>query len=172
MTGSILRRLGAGCLLVAVSLAAGCVFTIPTDPKLYPVAADKVPALPAGAKVELVNGFSRSYMARMEGNQQADLQEFTQTAITLATGALEQKGVAVGAGGKPVVLEVTGPTWTPGFGMTRGSVSLDATLGATKVSTWGEAAGINATKNFSSAISEAVENLLQKAEFRDYLATP
>lgn len=172
MTSSIVRRARVACLLAVLGFAAGCVYTIPSDPNAFPLASEKVPSLPAGASVELVNGFSSAYMARMEGNQQADLQEFTQTAITVMSRALERKGVAVGPGGRKVVLEVTGPTWTPGFGMTRGSVSLNAGLGATKVSTWGEAAGINATKNFSSAISEAVEKLLQKPEFRDYLATP
>lgn len=152
-----------------ISLTAGCVFTVPTNPDAYPVVAAEFQALPAGTRVELVNGFSKSYMARMNNNQQADLHQFTQTAITALGRALEKKGAVQAAGGARVTLEVTGPTLTPGFGFVRCSVSLNADLGGTKVSTWGDAAGMDSSKNFSSAITNAVEALLKKPEFRDYL---
>lgn len=172
MPGIVAARFRTVLFLAVLAAASGCVFTVPTDPNTYPAAADDFPALPSGTKVELVNGYAQSYFARMQGNQQADLQEFTQTAVDILGRTLAQKGVAVGAGGKRVVLEVNGVSWNPGFGFQRANVTLDATLDATKVSAWGEAAGVDASRNFSQAISHSVEALLKKPEVRDYLSRP
>jgi hypothetical protein len=159
-------------LLLVVGFAAGCAFTVGTDPNAYPVAADDFPALPAATKVEIVNSFSSSYIAKMGHNQQADLHEFTQTGIVVLGRALEKKGATVGAGGKRIVLQVFGPALTQGFGFVRASVSLQAELGAAKVDVWGEAAGTNASHDFSAAITHAVEALLRKPELREYLSKP
>jgi len=172
MTRPFVRLSRAAVLLAVLGFASGCVFTVATDPNAYPVAADDFPALPSGTKVEIVNGFAASYLARMDGNQQADLHEFTQTAIVVLGRALEKKGAVVGAGGKKIVLEATGPKWTQGFGFVRASVSLKAELGATRVSGWGEAAGVDVSRDFSAAITHAVEALLRKPELRDYLTRP
>jgi hypothetical protein len=169
MTNVFHNLVRAVVLLPVLAMAAGCVFTVPTNPDAYPVVAPEFQALPAGTKVELVNGFSRSYMARMANNQQADLQQFTQTAITALGRALEKKGAILAAGGAKVTLEATGPTLTPGFGFVRCSISLNVDLGGTKLSTWGDASGIDSSKNFSSAITNAVEDLLRKPEFRSYV---
>ncbi len=158
-------------MLGFLTLASGCTFTIVTDPNAYPVAAGELPALPSGASVQLVNGYSKSYVARMDHNQQADLQQFTQTAIVALGRALAEKGVAV-EGGKSIVLEVLNPTTTPGFGMARCSVLLDAQLGATKVSVFGEAAGVDVNRNYSSAITNAVVALLKEPALREYLSKP
>ena len=172
MTRAFVRLSRSAFVLVVVGLAAGCVFTVATDPNAYPVAADDFPALTSGTKVEIVNSFPSSYLARMNGNQQADLREFTQTAVVVLGRALEKKGAVLVAGGTKIALQVTGPTWTQGFGFVRGSVSLEAELGATKVSVWGEAAGVDASRDFSAAITHAVEALLRKPELRDYLSKP
>jgi hypothetical protein len=168
VTNAFVRLFRSGVLLAVVGLAAGCVMTIATDPNAYPVAASDVPALPSGTQVEIVNSYPSSYMARMDGNQQADLHEFTQTAVVALGRALASKGVVVG-GGKKIVLEVSGVTRAQGFGMLRTSVSLQAELGAAKVTAWGEAAGMDPSRDFSAAITHAVEELMHKPELREYL---
>jgi len=172
VTRTSFRSFRCALLLAVVGFAAGCVFTVTTDPNAYPAAADDFPTLPAGTKVEIVNGFASSYLAKMDGNQQADLHEFTETAVAVLSRTLEKKGAAQAAGGKRIVLEVTGPSWNQGFGFVRGSVTLDAQIDGAKVSAWGQAAGVDASKNFSAAIAHAVEDLLRKPEVRAYLSRP
>jgi len=171
VTNTIVRFLRSAAVLGVVTLTSGCVMTLVTDPNAFPVATAGLPALPAGTSVQLANSYSKSYLAKMDHNQQADLHQFTQTAIAVMGRALAEKGVAAG-GGKSIVLEVTSPTTVPGFGMARCSVTLNAELGATKVSVFGQAAGMDVNKNFSSAITNAVESLLKDPALREYLSKP
>jgi hypothetical protein len=171
MTLTFTRSAVSILLLVTLSMTSGCVFTVVADPNAYPVVAADI-TVPAGTTVEIVNGFDAKYMARMEGNLQADLQQFTATAVTQLTRELGKKGIASAAGGKRIVLEVTGPTVTRAMGFVRCSVSLDAKVGETKISAWGEAAGMDAQRNFSAAISHAVEDLLKKPALGEYLSKP
>lgn len=169
MTSSFARILSSIALLSALAATSGCVFTVVADPNAYPVVAPAF-AVPAGTKVEVVNGYDAKYMARMDGNIQADLQQFTAVAVTQLTREFEKKGAPAGAGGKRIVLEISSVNSSRGMGFVRMSVALDATIDGTKVPAWGEAAGVDANRNFSSAISNAVGDLLKKPALQEYLS--
>lgn len=167
MTQPFARRIAPA--IAAAALVAGCTFTVTSDPTSYPVPSGEVPALPQGATVDVVNGYASPSMAPMGGNLQCDLRQFTDTAVTLVRGELAKKGIAAGPDRK-VVLRVVGPMWSQGFGFVRGVVTIEAQLGAKVVNATGEARGTDATRDFNSALTNAVTDLLKKPEFAAYLA--
>lgn len=155
------------CLGFALGLTAGCTFTVHTDPASADFPSKEVPPLPAGVKVDVANGYSGPSMFAMNGNLQADLQQFTETAAVVLRRELANKGAVVGAGSeRKIVLRVLSPMWSQGFGFVRGLVSLEAQIGSTTINAEGEARGADAGRDFSAAITRAVAALMAKPEFQ------
>jgi hypothetical protein len=157
--------------LVLAAFVAGCTFTVTSDPTAYPVPSGEIPALAPGAKVDVVNGYPSSSMADMGGHLQCDVKQFTETAVTILRGELTKKGVAVTPGAdRKIVLRVMSPMWSQGFGFVRGVVTLEAQLGSKTINAAGEARGTDATRDFNSALTNSVTDLLKRPEFAAWLA--
>lgn len=164
----------ATTMLFAMALgpASGCSMTVATDPNAYPFDASKTLALPSGAEVDVVNGFSSPTRTQLEGSMFLDLHEATETAAAIARRELARKGVAVRPGAaRTIVLRVSQPSWTHGFAVMGVVLTLEAELGGTTVYPVGEArSGANAMRVCNLALTRSVEALLARPELQTYLA--
>lgn len=160
-------------LALLVTMTTGCIYIVHTNPDEFPVVSNELETLPAGTKVELVSNYPPHHVVRVDGIK-FDLHQMTQTAVVVLGRALENRGAVLAPGSKRITLEVAGPGWVQGYGgyYARGTMSLVAYLGSTKVAVWGEHSGGSGSTNFNAAITQAVEGLLRKREVSDYLSKP
>lgn len=159
---------------LALGLASGCAFTIDTDPDAYPFPSSDVFAVTPGVKVDVVNGIPDPTRTQLEGSTWCDISDMTETAAAIARRELAKKGLVVGPGAdKKVVLRVLEPSWSHGFAVMGGVITLEAKFGDKTIWAVGEArSGAGAVRVFNLALSHSVEALLKKPELQAYLTAP
>lgn len=159
---------------LALTLASGCAFTIDTSPDSYPFPSADVFAVASGVKVDVVNGHPDPIRTQLEGNTWCDLQDMTETAAAITRRELAKKGVVVGPGaGKQLVLRVLEPSWTRGFAVMGGVVTLEAKFGAETITVVGDArSGAGPVRVFDLSLTRAVEKLLKRLDLLAYLNAP
>jgi hypothetical protein len=167
---------------LALTLASGCAFTIDTSPDSYPFPSAEVFAVTPGVKVDVVNGHPDPIRTQLEGSTWCDLQDMTETAAAITRRELAKKGVVVGPGagkqvvldaGKQLVLRVLEPSWTRGFAVMGGVVTLEAKFGAETITVVGDArSGAGPVRVFDLSLTRAVEKLLKRPDLLAYLNAP
>lgn len=161
-------------VFLAVGLVSGCAFTIDTSPDSYPFPSNEVFSVTPGVKVEVVNGLPGVTRTQLQGSTWCDLSEMTETAVAITQRELAKKGLVVGPGaGKQIVLRVLEPSFTQGFAVMGGVITLEAKFGTKTITVVGDArSGAGPVRVFDLSLTRAVTALLKRPDLQEYLTAP
>lgn len=156
----------------AIFFLGGCSVNIDTKPDAYPFPSEQVFGVRPGIVVNIKNFYTKPEVAELASLVFCDLQQFTDTALTIVHRELQMKGVKISPDTKKtVVLKMVYPSWVRGMWTMKGRVTLQAILGNGQLVTIDadNQTGGNAFRAFNGAILKAVTSLLKDEVFSAYL---
>lgn len=149
------------CLLVTIATGACTRLEVESNPDTFPVPESAASGLRVDAgSIAIKNAYPEPTVVQVSeagAGVDADLQQYTETAMTLLERALEKRGIEVApSAGKTVTLKVTNIVytygWTIGYGL-----NLIADLGN------GQRAVVNASNNSPATAWRAIDGALMRA---------
>lgn len=166
----------AACLvaLVALGIAAGCApIQIQSNPDAFEVPLEAPPKLRGNQTISLANAYKAPTEAKIflgGPGWVADLQQYTQSAVTLLGREMRKTGISVGPGRKSIVLRVHSVQAAPGMFLIPANLVLDAEYGdGTKSSITAEDNAGSAWRAVDGAMGIAIARLLADERFLAYV---
>lgn len=169
-TGTIAASFG---LIIAVGLAGCSRLNVESDPDTFPVPLSSASGLRGGQKIAVENFYKGPTVvpvAETGAGVDADLHQYTQTAMTQLRRTLRAQGIPIGPSPKTVTLKVANVSFEYGWTITY-RLSLTAALeGAGTVTvTAANSSPATAYRAIDGAIMRAVTKLLINTEFEKYI---
>lgn len=169
-----LREVAGAVALLALGFVVGCApLQIHTNPDAFPVPLEAAPQLRGQQSIELVNAYKAETSVKIflgGPTWEADLRQYTQTAITLLGRELRKSAISIGPSGKTVVLRVHNVQAAPGAFLIPGSLVLDAEYAdGTRSSVAEQDNASSAWRAVDGAMVRAVAKLLGDATFQAYV---
>jgi hypothetical protein len=161
-------------VLTGLLLLGGCgVIRIDSNPEAYPVRKEIMPEYNEGQTVKVSNVYEKPVIVVLLPDRvDADLKQYTDTAVALLEQGLKHENISVGnTGKKSVKLKVHDVAYDPAFWTIRADVNITAELGNGKSITVfhhnaSPASGWNAV---NGALTRATEKLLMHRDFVKYM---
>lgn len=161
-------------LLTGLLLLGGCgVIRMDSSPETYPVRKEIMPDYTEGQTVKVSNVYDKPVIVVLLPDKiDADLKQYTDTAVALLEQGLKHENISVGnTGQKSVKLKVHNVVYDYAFWTIRADVNITAELGNGKSITVfhhnaSPASGWNAV---NGALTRATEKLLMHPDFVKYM---
>lgn len=169
-----LRTAKNAAALSLLSVTFGCApLQITSNPDAFPVPLGSPLSLRGNPSVELLNAYKAQTQVKIflgGPTWEADLRQYTQSAITLLGRELRNSGATIAPSGKTVVLRVHNVQAAPGAFLIPGSLVLDAEYGdGTRSSVAEQDNASSAWRAVDGAMVRAVATLLVDARFQAHL---
>jgi len=170
-----LRAAKNAAALSLLSVTFGCApLQITSNPDAFPVPLVSPLSLRGNPSVELLNAYKAQTQVKIflgGPTWEADLRQYTQSAITLLGRELRNSGATIAPSGKTVVLRVHNVQAAPGAFLIPGSLVLDAEYGdGTRSSVAEQDNASTAWRAVDGAMVRAVAKLLVDERFQAYLS--
>lgn len=174
MIGSLRSCSKYAAALALLGVASGCApLQIASNPDAFPVPLVSPLQLRGKPSVELLNAYKSPEQVKIflgGPTWEADLRQYTQTAITLLSRELLKGGAVLEPSGKSITLRVHSVQAAPGAFLLPGSLVLDAEYGdGTKSSVTEQDNASSAWRAVDGAMVRAVAKLLVDDRFQAYV---
>jgi hypothetical protein len=161
-------------VLVLLCGTFGCApLQITTNPDAFPVPLDNPVQLRGNQSIDLLNAYKTQTQVKIflgGPTWEADLRQYTQSAITLLGRELRKSGATIEPSNKSIVLRVHNVQSAPGAFLIPGSLVLDAEYGdGTKSSVAEQDNASSAWRAIDGAMVRAVAKLLADERFQAYV---
>ncbi len=160
--------------LVFLFTLAGCgPLNVDSSPGTFPVPEMAASELKGGQSVAVENHYREATIVRVAeigAGVDADLHQYTETAITLVEREFRRQGIYIRSGSKTVTLKISNVSYNYGWTITYG-LNLTAKLGngETVIVTAENSSPATAYRAVDGAIMRAVTRLLVDQEFQEYI---
>lgn len=161
-------------LIASLLLLSGCGTTrMDANDTDFPIAKEVVPSYKADQTISVSNYYDKPKVVQLYGDRiDADLKQYTDTAIKLLAQGLTHQNISTGPNGsKSIKLRVHNVKYEPAFWTIRADVNITAELGNGKSFTvfHHNASPMSGWRAVSGAITRATEKVLKHPDFLIYM---
>lgn len=161
-------------LLIVISFALSGCGTVRLDANTtsFHVVKERVPNLKSGQTIKVDNYYNKPTVVILTGVLDADLYQYTDTAIKLLEQGFSHSNISVGASGKKSIkLKVHNVKYVTGFWSLQVDVNISVELGNGKSFTvyHHNSSPANGYRAISGAITRGVEKVMKHNDFLEYV---
>ena len=168
----VLFKLLLPILLVSFFVTGCGTVRLTASTNSFHIVKERVPSLKSGQTVKVDNFYAKPKVVTLTGRLDADLQQYTATAMTLLEQGLGHQEISVGPNGKKSIkLQVHNVKYVRGFWSLQVDLNTTVTLGNGKsfTVTHHNSSPASGFRAVSGAIARAVEKILKHNEFIAYI---